>query len=81
MEWAPKIAEQIASNAPAWGKSPADYQIDVKEEGGKKVYIVPEGKLDLLQRDAAWAYYPLDIPRSRIRIVPAEKMFETAALP
>lgn len=80
-EVAPKLAAAIAANGPAWGKSPADYQIDVKEESGHKTYIVPEGKLDLLRLDAAWAYYPLDIPRQRIKIVPAEKMFETSALP
>jgi zinc protease len=78
---APKLVEQIAGNAPAWGKPPADYQIDSKEEGGEKVYAVPERKLSLLQRDAAWAYYGLDIPRSRIHIAPAEKMFETATIP
>lgn len=78
---APKLVEQIAGNAPAWGKPPADYQIDSKQEGGEKVYVVPERKLNLLQRDAAWAYYGLDIPRERIRIAPAEKMFETAAIP
>lgn len=80
-EMAPKIAEQIAGNQPAWGKAPADYQIDVKEDNGTKVYTVPENKLQLLQRDAAWAYYPLGVPRERIRIVGAEKMFETAAIP
>jgi len=78
---APKIAEQIASSAPAWGKKPADYQIDVKEEGGQKAYIVPESKLALLQLDSAWAHYWLNLPRDRIRIVPAEKLFETSALP
>ena len=78
---APKLAEQIASNAPAWGKAPADYQIDSKEENGQKTYTVPEGKLELLRRDAAWAHYWLDIPRDRVRIVPADKMFETSALP
>jgi hypothetical protein len=80
-EVAPKLAEALAAGGPAWGKPPADYQIDVKEEGGQKTYIVPEGKLDLLRLDAAWAYYPLDIPRKRIRIVPAEEMFKSAALP
>lgn len=78
---APKLVEQIAGNAPAWGKPLAEYQIDSKEEGGEKVYIVPERKLNLLQRDAAWAYYGLDIPRKRIHIAPAEKMFETSAIP
>lgn len=78
---APKLAEQIAGNAPAWGKTPADYHIDVKEENGQRILQVPESKRPLLQRDSAWAFHWLDIPRERIRIVPAEKMFETAALP
>jgi len=78
---AERLADEIAAGGAIWGKSPADYQIDVKEEGGQKIYTVPEAKLDLLRRDAAWANYWLDIPRARIRIVPAEKMFVTAALP
>ena len=76
---APKLAEKLAAGRAAWGKEPADYQIDVKEEGGQKVYTVPETKLDLLRRDAAWANYWLDI--SKVRIVPAGKLFETGALP
>jgi zinc protease len=80
-EMAPKIAAQIAANQPAWGKPPADYQIDSKDDGGEKTYVVPERKLQLLQRDAAWAYFGLDIPRERVRIVPADKLFETFALP
>ena len=32
-------------------------------------------------RDAAWAYYWLDIPRERIRIVPVAQLFETARVP
>ncbi len=78
---APKLADALAASGPAWGKSPADYQIDVKEEGGRKLYEVPEARLNTLRGDAVWAYYPLNIPRSRIRIVPAEKLFETSALP
>jgi zinc protease len=78
---ASKLAEEIAAGGPAWGKTPADYQIDAKEEAGMKLYSVPDTKLNLLRVDAAWAHHWLDIPRERIRIVPAEKMFETAALP
>jgi len=80
-EVAPKLAEEIAGGGVAWGKAPADYQIDVKEEGGQKIYEVPEAKLDLLRRDAVWAHYWLDIPPKRIRIVPVEEMFVTPALP
>ncbi|MEE9236014.1 MAG: hypothetical protein V3U28_11305, partial [Candidatus Acidoferrales bacterium] len=78
---APKLAAAIAAGDAAWGKSPLDYRIDVVEEGGKKIYQVPADKLDLLRRDAAWAHHWLDIPRDRIRIVPAETLFRTAALP
>ena len=78
---APKLVEQIGADRPAWGKPPADYQIDVKEVEGGKVYEVPETKLELLRRDAAWANYWLDIPRERIKIVPIEKMFVTAEMP
>lgn len=80
-EVAPKLADAIAAGGPAWGKQPAEYQIDVKESAGQKVYEVPEGKLELLRRDAAWANYWLDIPRTRIKIVPVEKMFVTPSLP
>ncbi|MBI5630251.1 MAG: insulinase family protein [Elusimicrobia bacterium] len=78
---APKIIEQIVSDAPVWGKTPADYQIDVKEEDGRKLYLVPEPKLDILRRDALWADYSLGISRDRARVVPAEKMFEISDLP
>jgi len=42
---------------------------------------VPEGRLKTLQQDAVWEAYRLDIPRSNIRIIKAEQMFETAAMP
>ncbi|MCL6480544.1 MAG: insulinase family protein [Firmicutes bacterium] len=80
-EVAPKLAEAIAANQPARGKDPAEYQIEVREENGQKLYLVPEAKRALLERDAVWAHYWLDIPRDRIRIVPAERLFVTAALP
>jgi len=78
---APKIAEEIAAGGAAWGKAPVEYQIDVKETEGGKLYEVPEAKLDLLRRDAAWANYWLDIPREKIKIVSVEKVFVTASLP
>lgn len=78
---APKIAEALLSTGPVWGKGPADYQIDAKDENAQKVYLVPETKLDLLRRDAAWAYEPLGLSKDAVRIVPVETMFETAALP
>ncbi|MFQ5696193.1 MAG: M16 family metallopeptidase, partial [Terriglobia bacterium] len=80
-EVAPKLADAIAAGEPAWGKKPADYQIDVAGAEGEEVYQVPAGKLNLLRLDAAWAHYWLDVPRERIRIVPVEQLFVTAALP
>lgn len=78
---AAKIAEAAASPEPAWGKEPSEYQIDVKEEDGRKLFLVPELKLDILRRDAVWAYAPLGLTRENIRIVPVERVFETAAFP
>ncbi len=78
---AAKIEAGIASKDPVWGKEPQDYNIDAKEEDGRKVYEVPQSKLDILRRDAVWAFAPLDIPKSAVRVVPAEKMFVTSALP
>jgi zinc protease len=75
------LAADIAAGGPAAGKPLAEYQIEVIECDGRKLYLVPEDKRPLLQRDAAWAWYWLDIPRDRIRIVPAAQMFETADLP
>ncbi len=78
---APRIARELSSGAVLWGKSPADYQIDVREEGGRRLYLVPEPKLEILRRDALWAHTPLGIAQEDIQIVPAERMFETAELP
>lgn len=80
-EEAPKLAKALSDPAPAWGKGPADYQIDALEKDGVKTYLVTEPKLELLRRDAAWAHHPLDLAPSAVRVVPAQMMFETAALP
>lgn len=78
---APKIAQSLVSGEVLWGKSPSDYQIDVKEEDGRKLYLVPEPKLEILRRDALWAHAPLGIEKDSVRIVPVEKLFETPDLP
>lgn len=78
---APKIVEAALADRPVWGKEPAEYQIDVKDEGGKKLYVVPEAKLDVLRRDAAWAHTPLELAMDAVTVAPAAKMFETAELP
>jgi zinc protease len=80
-DYAPKLAAEIAAGGVAWGKKPADYQIEVQKKEGQNIFLVPEEKLDLLRRDAAWAYTWLGIPTQRIRVVSTDKMFETSALP
>jgi zinc protease len=80
-EVAPRLAEEIARGGVAWGKTPADYQIEIREADGERVFELPESKLELVRRDAAWAHYWLDIPREKIHIVPSAKLFETAVIP
>jgi len=74
---ASKIADAVASDEPAWGKEPAEYQIDVKDG----VYSVPQEKLDLLRRDAVWAHHPLGLNGRDIRVVPVERLFVEPGLP
>lgn len=78
---AEKLAEDIATGRNACGKSLPDYQIDAEERAGTKYWLLTEAKLATVQRDAVWEAYPLAIPRQNIRIVKAEQIFETAALP
>ncbi len=78
---AEKLANDIANNQNAAGKTAKDYQIDSEQRGGAKYWIVPEAKLETLRRDAVWESYPLNIPRSNIRVIKAEQMFETASVP
>jgi len=78
---AAKLADDIANNRNASGKTPKQYQLDSEQREGVEYWLVPEGRLKILQQDALWEAYRLDIPRSNIRIIKAEQMFETAALP
>lgn len=75
------LAADIAADRASSGKSPEAYQIDSEEKGGQKFWHVPAAKLDIVEMDRVWAEYWLDIPRQRIQIVPAAKMFEEAGLP
>jgi len=78
---AEKLADDIARNRNVRGKTPKEYQLDSEPREGVPYWLVPEGRLKTLQQDAVWAAYRLDIPRSNIRIIKAEQMFETAAMP
>ena len=76
-EYAPKLAEELVSGRGGRGKSLDEYQIATLEEKGQKVYAVSSDKLELIQKDAVWRAYPLEIPRGQIRVVPVERIFET----
>jgi zinc protease len=72
VDQAERLASDIAGDSNVVGKSQAEYNIPDP---------VPPDKQDILHRDEQWKAYPLHIPRDRIRIVPVDQMFETAAIP
>lgn len=76
-----KLADDIANDHHARGKSPQEYQVDSEERDGVKCWLLSEPRLKTLQQDAVWNAYRLDIPRSNICVVKAAEMFETAAMP
>jgi zinc protease len=78
---AEKLANDIANNQNAGGKTPKQYQLDSEQREGVQYWLVPEDRLKTLQQDAVWESYRLEIPRSNIRVIKAEQMFETAAMP
>jgi zinc protease len=67
-----KLAEDIANNANVTTKTLEEYHISEP---------VPPDKQKMLAQDKEWAAYPLNIPRGNIRVVKAEQMFETRAIP
>ena len=75
-ERASELASDVKSGRNGEGKSLEEYQIPVREEEGRQVYAVSAEKLKMLQRDAVWSAHPLNIPRSHIRVVPVEQIFE-----
>lgn len=68
---AERLAADIAAGTHVVSKSQAEYNIPEP---------VPADRRHILERDAAWTRFPLEIPRDRIRIVPVSRMFETARL-
>lgn len=77
----PRLVEQITTQKPVWGKKPEDYQVEVRTENDKKVYILPENKLEIVQLDAVWAHTWLDIPEERVYVIRAEDFAENEPLP
>lgn len=78
---AEKLADDIANDRNARGKAPKEYQIDSQEREGISYWLINESRLKTLQQDGLWEAYQLGIPRSNIRVVKAEQMFETPSMP
>jgi zinc protease len=78
---AQKLADDIANDRNAHGRSLKEYQIDSEERDGVNYWLLNDTRLEILQQDAAWNAYRLEIPSSNIRVVKAADMFETAAMP
>lgn len=76
-EVAPALAEEVAHGGSAYGKGPADYSLESRDEGGAKSFVLTPEQLEMLRRDGAWAGYPLWIGGDRIRVVKAGELFET----
>ncbi len=74
---AENLANQLAGDLPAAGKSLEEYQIPNIDHQGKEVHAISPDKLEILQKDAVWGSYRLGVPRDQIRIVPADRIFET----
>jgi zinc protease len=78
---AAKLADDIANSRPASGKGPQEYRLDSLEREGMKHWLLSDDRIAMLKTDALWEAYPLEIPASRIWIIKAEQMFETAGMP
>lgn len=80
-EKADALAAALRTDAPQWGKTPQDYQIEVERGAAGELYRVPADKLEILRRDAVWAHYPLALDPARVHVLPVEALFETGDVP
>lgn len=70
---------QIRSNGPVWGKSWQEYEFTQAKLGdGTTVWQIPEAKMQTVQLDAAWAYYPLGV--SDVKVGNVKDMFAVGRL-
>ncbi|HUP46514.1 MAG TPA: pitrilysin family protein [Thermoanaerobaculia bacterium] len=58
--------QQIRSSEPVYGKSFADYEFtETQTADGTVVWQIPTARVPMVQRDAAWAHYPLNVQQVR----------------
>jgi hypothetical protein len=62
-----QLANDIANNTNVTNKTLAEYHITEP---------VPPEKQEMLKQDDEWKGFPLNIPRAKIKVVPASQMFE-----
>jgi predicted Zn-dependent peptidase len=72
-----ELAGQIAAGGRIAGKSLEEYQIPTVEHGGERVHAISGDWLEIIQRDAVWAAYPLGLEEERIEVVRVGRVFET----
>ena len=70
------LVDQLKGNAPAYGKSFADYELaKVKRKDGTEVWQVPVNKVDMIRLDSVWANYSLDL--GTVKKVDVKQLFKT----
>jgi len=78
-KWADRLAQDIAADRNARGKSLLDYNIDFETTDADTLWKLNKEQLGIVQMDKVYETYWLGIPRSNIRVVKAADLFETAA--
>ncbi len=72
----PGLTAQIRGNQASQGKSFADYEFpEVKRADGSTGWEIPEARRAMVERDALWASYPLNI--GTVRVTPVGSLFKT----
>ena len=70
-KWAPQLAKNINTGTNVVGKTPQEY----KFWNGRGEFTPTAEQKDILQQDARWAAYPLNL--KSVRVVSSNELFET----
>jgi zinc protease len=73
-----RIARELVTSEPVYGKPVSAYQVDEESSGTGRVWRIPDRKLDLVRLDAVWAHHDLGLAPGRVRVVSAERVFESS---
>lgn len=78
-EWAARLAEDIAQDKNARGKSLMQYNIGFETSNADTLWKLNRAQLGIVQMDKVYEMHPLDIPQTNIRIIKAADLFQIAA--